>query len=91
MIQLLLNKIMPHFQLLPMSKVDQFLLRINEVPPLQYPESHIIPVTTVDQTCPSSIKGEYLTCQSYYFTCFQRVSNKSSFCSIKLDNVIIFM
>ena len=31
MIQLLLN----HFQLLPMSKVDQSKLRIHEVPPLQ--------------------------------------------------------
>ena len=29
------NKTMPHFQPLPMSKVDQFLLRIYEVPPLQ--------------------------------------------------------
>ena len=35
MIQLLLNKTMPHFQLLPMSKVDQSLLRIHEVQPLQ--------------------------------------------------------
>ena len=25
----------PHFQLLPMSKVDQSLLRIHEVPPSQ--------------------------------------------------------
>ena len=29
------NKIMPHFQLLPMSNVDQSYLRIHEVPPLQ--------------------------------------------------------
>ena len=29
------TKISPHFQLLPMSKVDQFLLRIHKVPPLQ--------------------------------------------------------
>ena len=35
MIQLLSNKITPHFQLLPMSKVDQSYLRIYEVPPLQ--------------------------------------------------------
>ena len=32
----------PHFQLLPMSKVDQSKLGIHEVPPLQYPKSHII-------------------------------------------------
>ena len=36
MIQLLLNKTTPHFQLLPMPKVDQSLLRIHEVPPSQY-------------------------------------------------------
>ena len=42
MILLLLSKSKPHFQLLPMSKVDQSLLRIHEVPPLQYPKSHII-------------------------------------------------
>ena len=42
MIQLLLNKTTPHFQLLPMSKVDQSQLRICEVSPLQYPKSHII-------------------------------------------------
>ena len=42
MIQLLLNKTTTHFQLLPISKVDQSLLRIQEVPPLQYPKSHII-------------------------------------------------
>ena len=35
MMQLLLNKTTPHFQRLPMSKDDQFLIRINEVPPLQ--------------------------------------------------------
>ena len=35
MIQLLSNKAMLHFQLLPLSKVDQSLLRIHEVPPLQ--------------------------------------------------------
>ena len=29
------NKTMPHFPLLPMSKVDQSYLRIHEVPPLQ--------------------------------------------------------
>ena len=33
MILLLLNKTTPHFQLLPMSKVDQSFLRIHEVPP----------------------------------------------------------
>ena len=42
MIQLILHKTTPHFQLLPMSKVDQSLLRILEVPPLQYPKRHII-------------------------------------------------
>ena len=42
MIQLLLNKTTPHFQLLPMSKVDQSKLRIREVPPLQQSKSHII-------------------------------------------------
>ena len=31
----------PHFQLLPMSKVDQSLLSIHEVPPLQLPKSPI--------------------------------------------------
>ena len=35
MIQLLLNKTTPYFQLLPMSKVDQGAS-------LQYPKSHII-------------------------------------------------
>ena len=29
------DKITPHFQLLPMSKVDQSLLPIHEVPPSQ--------------------------------------------------------
>ena len=42
MVQLLLNKTTPHFQLLPMSKVDQSLLHIHEVPPLQKPKSQII-------------------------------------------------
>ena len=44
MIQLLLNETTPHFQLLPMSKVDQSYLRIHEVPPLQRPKSPIISV-----------------------------------------------
>ena len=35
-IQLLLNKTTPHFQILHMSKVDQFLLLIHEVPPLEH-------------------------------------------------------
>ena len=35
LIQLLLNKTTPHFQLLPMSKVDQSDLHIHEAPPLQ--------------------------------------------------------
>ena len=30
-----LDKTTPHFQLLPMSKVNQSLLRIHEVPPSQ--------------------------------------------------------
>ena len=42
MIQLLLNKTTPHFQLLPMSKVDQSELRIHEVPPLQLAKSLLI-------------------------------------------------
>ena len=42
MIQLLLNKTTPHFQLLPMSKVDQSLLRIHEVTKTFY--NHDIPV-----------------------------------------------
>ena len=33
MIQLLLIKTTPYFQLLPISKVDQSLLRIHEAPP----------------------------------------------------------
>ena len=33
-IQLLLNKTTPHFQLLPMPKVGQSLLRIHEARPL---------------------------------------------------------
>ena len=40
MIQFLLNKTMLHFQLIPMSKVDQSQLRIHEVPPLQRPKGH---------------------------------------------------
>ena len=35
MLQLLPNKTTTHFQLLPMSKIDQSLLRIYEVPSLQ--------------------------------------------------------
>ena len=42
MIQLLLNKTTPHFQLLPMAKIDKSSLRIHEVPPLQCPKSHKI-------------------------------------------------
>ena len=30
-----LNKATPHFQLLPMSKIDKSKLRIHELPPLQ--------------------------------------------------------
>ena len=41
-IQLLLNKTTPHFQLLPMSKVNQSELRIHEAPPLQYAKSQRI-------------------------------------------------
>ena len=37
-----LNKTTPHFQLLPMSKVDQSILRIHEVPPLQKAKSQVI-------------------------------------------------
>ena len=39
MIQLLLNKTMPHFQLLPMSKVGQSKLRIHKVPPFTVKKS----------------------------------------------------
>ena len=42
MIQLLLNKTTPNFHLSPMSKADQSLLSIYEVPPLQYPKSPIL-------------------------------------------------
>ena len=41
MIQLLLNKTTPHFQLLPMLKVDQSYLRIHKAQPLQKAKSHI--------------------------------------------------
>ena len=34
-VTLALNKTTPHFQLLSMSKVDQSLIRIHEVLPLQ--------------------------------------------------------
>ena len=36
------DTITPHFQLLPMIKVDPSQLRIHEVPPSQLPKSHII-------------------------------------------------
>ena len=52
-IQLLLNKTTPHFQLLPMSKADQSLLRIHEAPPLQSTKSQRIqrnPETLVTRT-----------------------------------------
>ena len=56
MIQLPLNKITPHFQLLPMSKVDRSYLRIHEVPPLQYPKSSRIPPTqSIKKTAFSNI------------------------------------
>ena len=42
MIQLLLNKTKPDFRLSPLSKVDQSLLRIYEVPPLQKAKSQVI-------------------------------------------------
>ena len=42
MIQLLLIKTTPHFQLLTMSKVDQSYLRIPEAPPLQKAKSQVI-------------------------------------------------
>ena len=42
MIQLLFNKTTPNFQLLPISKVDQSLLRIREAPPLQEAKRQII-------------------------------------------------
>ena len=42
MIELLLNKTTPHFQLLPLCEVDQSLLRIHEVPPLQLAKSQVI-------------------------------------------------
>ena len=54
MIQLLLNKTTPHFQLLPMSKVDQSLLCIHEVPPSQLAKSqvHVIPLCGLDHRTP---------------------------------------
>ena len=42
--ELLLNKTTPHFQLLLMSKVDKSQLRIHKVPPLNCPKSHINPL-----------------------------------------------
>ena len=39
MIQLLLNKTTPHFQLLPMPEVDQSQLHIHEAPPLHSEKS----------------------------------------------------
>ena len=68
MIQLLLNKTMPHFQLLPISKVDTSSLRIHEVPPLQYPKSHIIPhhLTEVYHVIQKVSTGHFL----YVFICF---------------------
>ena len=49
MIQLLLNKTTPHFQLLPMSKVDQSSSNIHEAPPLQLTKSQrIFELTTVN-------------------------------------------
>ena len=44
MIQLLLNKTTPPFQLLPMPKVDQSLLHIHEAPLLQKAKSQVIHV-----------------------------------------------
>ena len=49
MIQLLLNKTSPHFQLLPMSKVDQSQLRIHEAPPLQLTKRQVIYCTFKDR------------------------------------------
>ena len=42
MIQLLLIKSTPPFQLLPMPKVDLSYLRIHEAPPLQLAQSQVI-------------------------------------------------
>ena len=56
MIQLLLNKTTPPFQLLPMPKVDQSLLRIHEAPPLQKAKSQVIQ-TNVSQTIKSTAHG----------------------------------
>ena len=55
MIQLLLNKTTPHFQLSPMSKVDQSYLRIHEVPPLQKAKSQVI-FTCTTTICPDNLK-----------------------------------
>ena len=41
-LQLLLNRTTTHFQLLPMSEIDQSSLRIHEVPPLQLAKSLLI-------------------------------------------------
>ena len=45
-----LNKTTLHFQLLPMPKVDQSLLRMHEAPPLQKAKSQVIP-TREKHTC----------------------------------------
>ena len=45
MMQLLLNKTMPSFKLLPMPKVDSSLIRIHEAPSLQKAKSQVILVT----------------------------------------------
>ena len=44
MIQLLMNKTTPPFQLLPMPRVDKSLLRIHEAPPLQLVKSQVIQI-----------------------------------------------
>ena len=46
---ILLNKTTPHFQLLPMLKVDRSLLRIHEVPPLQLAKSQVVFLQTVSK------------------------------------------
>ena len=59
MIQLLLNKTTPPFQLLPMPKVDLSQLHIHEAPPLQQAKCQVIS---------SGLKGLHVS--NFVITCF---------------------
>ena len=69
LIQLLLNKITPHFHLLPMSEVDQSFLRIHEVSPLQYHKSHIMHYLFLS---PVLILESFVNFSSFFQYVFQR-------------------